>query len=78
MDPKDILDSIQAATSLRPTFPSMWLANIREAMHRAGMPRPENHHTTATGSAIYFTDPEDGQRYRISVEPIKPEAEPKF
>jgi hypothetical protein len=31
----------------------------------------EGEHWTATGACGYFTDPENGQRYRLSIEPVR-------
>ena len=64
---------------MRVTYPSMFVSLIRNAMRRDGLPELENVHTCATGTVAYFTDSEhDNQRYRLTVEPIRPEQECKF
>jgi len=54
----------------RTTYPTTWLARFRDLMVRDSGPRIEGTHSTATGTAGYFVDPEDGIRYRVTVEPV--------
>jgi hypothetical protein len=61
------------------THSAMFLSAIK-AFCRGERPGPavpvaridlEGEHWTATGACGYFTDRENGQRYRLSVEPVR-------
>jgi hypothetical protein len=69
-----ILDGIARVAAMKPTFCGKWMSKVRKAIAAEGSENGESHYT-ARGCVSYFTDTNDGQRYRVTIEPVKAAAE---